>query len=95
MNLEIERKINIADVPKEFRMAVLKYRGLIKASLYFMECFAEETTIQNAKRLEKSIDKTIGAENIIKLLFDVPGFCLPSNIIQEQQDFKEKISHLQ
>lgn len=95
MTLEFERKVNIAHVPKEYQMLVLQYRSLIKMALYFAECFSNDMSFINAKRLEKAMDKMMGAEKIINLLFNAPGFCLPTNVLRERQEIKEKISHLQ
>lgn len=94
MNTEIKLKVKISDVPTEFRMVVMDYYSLIKSSLFFHEQFAKDMSFDNARMLNNSFNKVIGAQKIIKQLYQVPNFCLPTFVLEKQEQFQSNYDSL-
>jgi hypothetical protein len=84
MNLTIK----ISDVPSEYQMLVLKYRSLLKTSIYFMEEFFKTLSFDDSRHVNDSINKVVGAQSMIKILFDNGTFCMPTIVIEDQEKFE-------
>lgn len=85
---EMNTEINISDVPSEYRMMVLQYRTLLKASIFFMESFFENLSFNSSRQMNDSINKVVGAQTLIKVLFNNENFCLPTMVANDQEKFE-------
>lgn len=91
----MKTEIKISDVPSEYRMLVLEYRGMIKAAIFFMERFFTELSFDSSRSMNDSIQKVDGAQKMIGRLYNVQGFVLPDFVVKDQETFakyKKQIS---